>query len=866
MPDLMKNSIILLLLILSSPGSYAQFSDNFEDGDLTNGNSWTGDIQKFKVNTDYQLQLYTTGEGVSYISSPLQTNGIVEWNIWVKLSFSPSDNNHTLIYLLSDCEDLMSPLNGYYLKLGETGSGDAIELYRQVQSEHILITRGHEGFLKDPFTLRIKVVRDDGHWQVFADSTGGSDFSQQAYGNDEYWQQYDYFGIVCKYTSSNSTKFRFDDIYAGPLIIDSTPPELLEAVVAGASSIDLYFNEPLKSQQCAQLSNYQVDEDIGFPIAAGRDVSNPFLVRLQFLDQFIEGKDYELTISNLQDETGNTILLKKVRIFYYPVKPFQIVINEIMADPAPVIGLPDCEYIELYNTANHKVRIEGWKLITGESVKTMPMFIIEPHSYHLLSGTGNDSLLTNYGPVTCIPGFALLNTGTSISLKNNTDELIHEVTYDPAWYKNELKESGGWSLEMIDPKNPCGADGNWSGSIDQTGGTPGRKNSVNDLNPDLTTPEIAWLCVPDSVSIKVVFNEVMDSLTMANPFNYHVDHGIGYPESVSLDPTVYNSITLYYNAEFFKDTVYCLTISRGITDCAGNEIKNVTNLLFGNPYTSDSNDLVINEVLFDPKATGTEFIEIYNRSSKVISLKDLHIALKEPVTGNITNPGNISKDGRMVFPGEYLVLTNEPALVRADYFTPDPGNFLDCDEMPSLSNSGATIVITTRKGEIIDEFSYSDDMHFALLNSTKGVSLERVDYNRSAKESGNWHSAASSVGYATPAYRNSQYMQGSDGNEVTIEPVTFSPDNDGFNDQLLISCNFRNPGNLVSIKIYDDEGRFIRQLTGNFLAGESCNFNWDGTNDNKQKVPSGIYIVYTRIVNLNGTVSQSKNGVVVAGY
>lgn len=862
----MNYSITLLLLLISFLYSNAQFSDNFEDGDLTNGTSWSGDTQKFKVNTDKQLQLNTTGEGVSYLSAELLATGIVEWNIRIKLSFSPSDNNHTLIYLVSDCPDLLAPLNGYYLKLGETGSSDAIELYRQSQSEHFLVARGTGGFLKDPFDVRVKVVRDDGHWQLFADSTGGNDFALQVEGNDDYWQEYGYFGIVCRYTSSNSTKFRFDDIYAGPLIIDSKPPELLESVVSGASSIDLYFSEPLKTAPCAQLSNYEIDNDFGYPVAAGRDVGQPSLVHLQFLDQFIEGQEYQLTISNLQDEAGNVMPLTTETIIYDPVRPFDVLISEIMADPSPAVGLPECEYLELYNKTNHRIRIDGWKLIIGESVKDLPTFTIDPQSYHLLTENGCDTLLSIFGTVTSIPGFGLLNTGCPVALKDMNDALIHQVTYDPAWYGNAFKESGGWSLEMIDPINPCGADENWAVSVDQSGGTPGRLNSVNAVNPDITLPRVSWIAVPDSVSVKVAFSEVMDSLTLINPYNYSVDHGFGYPLSVIADPMIYNAVTLRFSTAFSFDTVYCLTINTGLSDCSGNKLDKVIRLPFGLPAYPDSSDLVINELLFDPRTSCSEFAEIYNRSHKVITFKDLHVALRDPVTGTIVNPGIMSDESRIIFPGEYFVLTNEPDLVKAEYITPNPENFLKCD-FPSLANSGGTVVVATKTGDIIDEFTYSEDMHFPLLNTTKGISLERVDYNRPSFEAGNWHSAATSAGFATPAFRNSQFMQGSAGDsEILVEPVTISPDNDGFNDQLMITCRFNSPGNLVTIRVFDDEGRFIRLLTGNYLAGESCTFNWDGTDDAKQRVSSGIYIVYTELININGTVNQFKDVVVVAGF
>ena len=61
---------------------------------------------------------------------PVTTLPEMEWTCYVKLSFSPSDNNMARVYLLSDQTDLKGPLNGYFIKLGENLSNDAIELVK----------------------------------------------------------------------------------------------------------------------------------------------------------------------------------------------------------------------------------------------------------------------------------------------------------------------------------------------------------------------------------------------------------------------------------------------------------------------------------------------------------------------------------------------------------------------------------------------------------------------------------------------------------------------------------------------------------------------------------------------------------------
>lgn len=108
-------------------------------------------------------------------------------------------------------------------------------------------------------------------------------------------------------------------------------------------------------------------------------------------------------------------------------------------------------------------------------------------------------------------------------------------------------------------------------------------------------------------------------------------------------------------------------------------------------------------------------------------------------------------------------------------------------------------------------FIIRPDWQFALIDNVEGVSLERIDPDRPTQDSMNWHSAASTVGFGTPTYRNSQYSIPETGNEITLSPQVFSPDGDGFNDVLSISYLFDQAGYTANIKIFDSQG--VKQRT-----------------------------------------------------
>ena len=165
-----------------------------------------------------------------------------------------------------------------------------------------------------------------------------------------------------------------------------------------------------------------------------------------------------------------------------------------------------------------------------------------------------------------------------------------------------------------------------------------------------------------------------------------------------------------------------------------------------------------------------------------------------------------------------------------------------------------------------EAFSYTEDMHFPLLGSVDGVSLERLDALRPVNDMGNWHSAAETVGFGTPGLENSQYYptSGADG-EVSMDPEIFSPDNDGYNDVLNINYRFTAPGYVGTIRIYDSNGRPVRELATNELLSNEGTFTWDGTTDKGEKARIGMYVILFEAYSTSGDSQKYKMSTVLGG-
>ena len=184
-----------------------------------------------------------------------------------------------------------------------------------------------------------------------------------------------------------------------------------------------------------------------------------------------------------------------------------------------------------------------------------------------------------------------------------------------------------------------------------------------------------------------------------------------------------------------------------------------------------------------------------------------------------------------------------------------------------MNNTAGSIALALKTGEIIDRFSYTSDMQYPLLTSSKGVSLERISPERPASDRSNWHSAAVSAGFATPAFKNSQYgIAPDDGNEISLSPGIFSPDNDGHDDYLSIAYMFSTSGYNSTVTIFDASGHLVRNLVTNELCGTSGAWTWDGINNRREKAPIGRYIVFVEVFDLQGNVKKFKRTAVLGGY
>lgn len=640
---------------------------------------------------------------------------------------------------------------------------------------------------------------------------------------------------------------------------DTLPLRIVSLNIENDTTILLGFDKAPDPAVSSVTNHYKLNPG-GHPLdalPAGPDLRT---MRLHFPEPFKQGFLYTLETDSLHDCGGNKLAYtEKAFMIPVPSGAGQVLINEVFADPFPPADLPAAEFIELRNMSLDTIMLEGWVLADSGSSATFGTNSLLPGGFLILSSVQDALMFSGFGKVAGLPGFPLLNNaGDYLRLFSREGELIDSVRYSDAWYRDTEKKKGGYTLERIHGTTPCYPSQNWIASADPSGGTPGMTNSA-DGSTDHAGPDLVSLTRESERTLLLRFDEPLQPDVAGETGHYAIDLA-GYPGTAVLQPD-HQSLQLLFSVPFSKGVQHTLTVS-GLRDCAGNvSADEKADFMYSHEITQG--DVLINEALFNPHAEGADFVEIYIYADRLTDLSRLRIARVNDLD-SVTAVAPVSLTPILAKPGSYFVLSADGGDIRSRYFTTNPSGFIDISGMPSFPDANGIILLLNDSMQEIDRFSYRENMHFSLMEETEGVSLERIRFNRPASEPANWHSAASAVGYATPAYRNSQAKDEQDNNsQVSIEPALFSPDNDGTDDLLTIHYAFGQSGLLGNLHIYTDGGRLVRRLATNELLGSDGLYAWDGTDEAQQRTGSGMYIIYFEVTDVSGHVETYKRTAVL---
>lgn len=382
---------------------------------------------------------------------------------------------------------------------------------------------------------------------------------------------------------------------------------------------------------------------------------------------------------------------------------------------------------------------------------------------------------------------------------------------------------------------------------------------TGDRAADDKAPEWELIKIVPPNSIYIRFTEKMDfSRAM-----FQVDEGIGKPENVIIDSEG-KSATLKFKNEFEKGVIYTIQ-TEGLKDLAGNALLKLTQKI-GITENWEANDIIINEVMFEQAENSVEYVEIYNKSNKVINLKGLTLTTRK-TKGDLNTGSKINND-ILCAPKDYAVLCVDPDSLNRYYQLSEELNIIKTS-WSSLNNESSTIIIcNAQKDTLLDELTYNVKWHHLLIKNPKGVALERINPTLPTQDKNSWHSAASECNYGTPGYKNSQFREmenTSTEKAVRIEPEAFSPDNDGIDDLCFIHYTMPDNGYIAKLLILNAVGVNIFNLATSKLLSSEGFFTWDGKTDKGQIAKAGIYVLFFEAFNpVSGDKIQQKHPIVIS--
>jgi len=859
----MKKLLLILLVCFNALVCVAQVSDSFSDGNLTNNPTWTPDQVSNWIISNNQLNSNSAVASSSFfITTPSAKALNGQWEFWVNLQFNTSSTNFVDVYLISEQANLLSPTNsGYFVRIG--GTPDEVSLYKVISGVATILINGVDGTTNTSnSTVRVKVIRDANNlWTLERDATGNTNYFLEGTVTDNTINSSNYFGIrVLQSTATFFNKHFFDDIYAGEIILDNEAPTLTQLQVLNNTQLSLLFNEKILTSSAQNALNYSASNGLGNPSSAQLQADGK-TVLLTYSQSFSNGIATQLTVTNVEDLFGNAISsITQPFLFFQqlPVNPKDIIITEIFADPSPQVGLPDAEFIEVYNRSINPIDLAGWKFSDGSSTAIFASKIILPNEYWIVCANTNLALFTPFGKTLGVSNFPTLNNSSDVlTLRSASNQTIDSVSYIIDWYRDSDKQEGGWTLELIDPNNPCGEENNWTASEDVKGGTPGKINSVNANKPDLIGPALLSVTPSQPSELTILFNEKLEKDLSTVIFEITPAENVLQSKFVS---TSLREIKLTLSQALTPRQLYTIEI-KNLRDCNGNFIQpDFSKLNFALPEVAEQSDLLLTEILFNPRSGGVDFVEIVNVSDKYINLKNW--ALANMPSNDVINNKTITPQDLIIQPNSFLAITSDPAILKNQYPTSHEKNFIPAI-LPTMNDDAGSVALVSPQGSLMDSFVYLDDYHSSLLKDKEGVSLERISLLEPNLPS-NWKSANASAGFATPGSANSNARPENfiDENAVQVVPEIFSPNVPG-QDFVQIHFKFDQSGLLAQIKIVDLQGRIIKEIANNETLAHEGFFRWDGDRTEGDKARRGYYFVWFEVLNLDGTVKTFRKRVVI---
>ncbi len=712
--------LYFLLIIGFSSSIKAQVSDDFSDFDLKSNPTWLGDDSLFQVNLNSELQSNartgSSGE-ISLVIPILPIGSSLVWKSGFRYGFNPSSQNVFRFFLYADSVTLLKSTNALFLQFGgSTGSTDSLLLVHTNNGQRRTLARGR------PSTLGKSI--NSGSFKVQFDSSSSLsvwlDTANSAYFNKEFDVpfQFDstlvYTGYSFKYTSTNTKNFFADDFYFGPILLDTISPKVSKANMLSSQLLEIEFDESIDTS----VQNLEISLNKNFIGFKTNWTQNNKTLRI-LLDKALPDSLLELKLSGFKDLAGNLMGDSSLYLFYHQIQKQELLFSEIMFDPEPSKGLPNAEYLEIYNAGKFPISLKGIKITDGSGTSILPDFTLKPEAFLLLHSASDSSLFHGKSSLPLANFPSLNNSGDRIQIIGTDGLIFDEVSYDMSWFGTSVLPDGGVSLSLIHPTKLCEGKKAWSASKEIIGGSPGERNLGWNILPDTIAPVLSTFKSISQTEILLVFNDKTSLGNLKYLFNSDSIEADLVWSSFSNDSFIFNWIPLSEReTRRFQLNNW--------SDCSGNQLIQQAEVFYMTATEAYQNEILISEILFDSEFNN-EFIELFNNSNRLVQLKNM--VLKR---GNLF----IKLPEFLLYPDSFVVLCKEPNI--------NFKNLLAFSSFPALSLSDSLFLFNS-KGFRVHEVYYNQDWyHDEFKKQQKSWSIEMIDSKNPCTGMTNWSASSNS--------------------------------------------------------------------------------------------------------------------------
>ena len=652
---------------------------------------------------------------------------------------------------------------------------------------------------------------------------------------------------------------------------DETPPQLLSVEALTDTRLQLTLSEQPDVNSATDPATYQLSPSRSIQMV----IVDGATVELILSQPLVTDQEFTLTVQNLEDLFGNRLASSSqtFELFrFQQARPGDVVINEILYRKAVN---SDVEFVELFNRSDRDIDLNLWRI--GDSGGN-PSFIDAPGQVSIIPIPSNEFVVLtndeNFADTTdnfiAVSRFPSLNDEEdAVFNRDGQGRTIDSLFYSSTWGGSK----NGFSLERIDPFGASNDRSNWRTSEADLGITPGRQNSV--LQVDDIPPQPNFATLQTNGQILILFDEFIQQTEELAIQVAGSPVAIITFDRANADRIIVEGVPV--------DTASNPQVEvRNLIDFRGN-VTDLANIPLSLP--AKPGEMVFNEIMYDPitpdrsdDPSQSEYLEIINRSNHAISLEGMTVFEERLSDGSLDGVLDIVEtQGKFIPAGRQFLVYADPAERFQDsrinrFFGLDSLQFFTRVDATSLrlKNTGQPVILADSTGITIDSLVYDPEWHNPNLVDTKGISLERKVPGGASNDSRNWGSASTNAvpEGGTPGFQNTLFAPSEDleqQNSITLQPNPFSPNDDGRDDNLVIDYNLSETDFLLRVRIYDRYGREVRTLADGEPAGRTGTLVWDGLDDNGRKNRIGYYIVYFEAFNsANGTNQVFKKTVVLA--